>query len=270
MPTYRQFRARRPDRRRIPSCDCPCGVIWLASSRPLGLVSVLILPAAGPVGAADPVVLRVGTVQDLDAMNPYLTEYYVGWEVFGLNYQGLVDFGLNGEPIGGFAKSWTQDGNTWTFKIDPNLKWSDGTPATSEDARWTLQTLLDQPEGQSRLCRRRLPRPVPHVRGGQLRQGTRRADPRPHDRLSEHADPDLVPARSSRSTSGRSATSTPTRTTCRSSGPAPTRPSSGRPASTSGSSATPTTRADPEVRPGRDLHPVLQERSRDDRGPQVR
>jgi hypothetical protein len=61
----------------------------------LGLVSALILPAASPVGAADPVVLRVGTVQDLDAMNPYLTEYYVGWEVFGLNYQGLVDFGLN-------------------------------------------------------------------------------------------------------------------------------------------------------------------------------
>ncbi len=110
----------------------------------LGLVTMLVLPAAAPAAAADPVVLRVGTVQDLDAMNPYLTEYYVGWEVFGLNYQGLVDFGVNAEPIGGFAKSWTQDGNTWTFKIDPDLKWSDGTPATSEDARWTLQTLLDQ------------------------------------------------------------------------------------------------------------------------------
>ena len=110
----------------------------------LGLVSILVLPSAAAVGAADPIVLRVGTVQDLDAMNPYLTEYYVGWEVFGLNYQGLVDFGVNAEPIGGFAKSWTQDGDTWTFKIDPDLKWSDGTPATSEDARWTLQNLLDQ------------------------------------------------------------------------------------------------------------------------------
>jgi len=113
----------------------------------LGLISVLALPAAAPVGAADPVVLRVGTVQDLDAMNPYLTEYYVGWEVFGLNYQGIVDFGKNAEPIGGFAESWTQDGNTWTFKINPDLKWSDGTPATSEDARWTLQTLLDIQKG---------------------------------------------------------------------------------------------------------------------------
>ena len=110
-----------------------------------GITAALVFP--GAAAAADPVALRVGTVQDLDAMNPYLTEYYIGWEVFGLNYQGLVDFGLNAEPIGGFAKSWTQDGNTWTFKIDPNLKWSDGTPATAEDARWTLQTLLDQQKG---------------------------------------------------------------------------------------------------------------------------
>ncbi len=107
------------------------------------LTAALLLPGAASTSAAG-VVLRVGTVQDLDAMNPYLTEYYVGWEVFGLNYQGLVDFGRDAEPIGGFAKSWTQDGTTWTFKIDPDLKWSDGTPATSEDARWTLQTLIDQ------------------------------------------------------------------------------------------------------------------------------
>ena len=113
----------------------------------LGLTATLVLPAVAPAAAADPIALRVGTVQDLDAMNPYLTEYYVGWEVFGLNYQGLVNFGKNAEPIGGFAKSWTQDGNTWTFKIDPDLKWSDGKPATSADALWTLQTLLDIQKG---------------------------------------------------------------------------------------------------------------------------
>jgi peptide/nickel transport system substrate-binding protein len=113
-----------------------------------GLTAALLLPGAASIHAADPVVLRVGTVQDLDAMNPYLTEYYVGWEVFGLNYQGLVDFGLNAEPIAGFAKSWTQDGTTWTFKIDPNLKWSDGQPATSADALWTLQKLLDEQAGR--------------------------------------------------------------------------------------------------------------------------
>ena len=111
----------------------------------LGLISVLVLPATpvGAVGVANPVVLRVGTVQDLDTMNPYLTEYFIGYEVFGLNYDLLVSYGQNDEPAPAFASSWTQDGTKWTMKIDPALKWSDGKPATSEDARWMIQTLLD-------------------------------------------------------------------------------------------------------------------------------
>jgi peptide/nickel transport system substrate-binding protein len=109
----------------------------------LGLVSVLMLPIAAPVAAADPVVLRVGTVQSLDSINPYLTEYFIGYEIFALNYDLLVDYGPNMEPAPGYAESWTQDGTTWTFKIRPDMKWSDGQPATSEDARWLIQTLLD-------------------------------------------------------------------------------------------------------------------------------
>ena len=109
----------------------------------LALASGFLLPAGVPVVAADPVVLRVGTVQDLDAMNPYLTALFTGYEVFTLNYDLLVGYGADEGPIPGFAASWQQDGTTWTFKIDPKLKWSDGTPATSEDARWTIQALLD-------------------------------------------------------------------------------------------------------------------------------
>lgn len=119
---------------------------WSQPARPLAalLMSIgLLLPSSAPVVAADPVVLRVGTVQDLDAMNPYLTALFVGYEVFALNYDLLIGYGPDEEPAPGFAASWTQDGTTWTLKIDPSLKWSDGTPATSEDARWTIQTLLD-------------------------------------------------------------------------------------------------------------------------------
>ena len=108
----------------------------------VGLVSALVLPAAGPVSAAEPA-LRVGTVQDLDHMNPYATELFIGYEIFGLNYDLLVGYDQDTQPAPGYAASWTQDGTTWTFKIDPDLKWSDGTAATSEDARWTLQKLLD-------------------------------------------------------------------------------------------------------------------------------
>ena len=47
------------------------------------------------------------------------------------------NFKLN--PMG--AASWTQsaDGLTWTFKLQPNLVWSDGEPLTAEDYVFALQ-----------------------------------------------------------------------------------------------------------------------------------
>ena len=109
------------------------------------LTGALLLPAAAPAAAQADTVLRVGTTQDLDSMNPFQTALVVGFEVFTLNYDLLVNFGPDLEPVPGFAESWSQssDGLTWTFKIHDGMTWSDGKPATSEDARWTLQLVLD-------------------------------------------------------------------------------------------------------------------------------
>ena len=111
----------------------------------LALAISVLLPAAMPVAAADPVVLRVGTTQDLDSINPFQTALVVGFEVFTLNYQLLVGFDAKLAPAPEFADSWTvsADGLTYTFKINSAKKWSDGTPATSEDVRWTYQFILD-------------------------------------------------------------------------------------------------------------------------------
>ncbi len=105
----------------------------------------VLLPAAAPAAAANDLTLRVGTTQDLDAMNPFQTALVVGFEAFTLNYQLLLGFDANLEPKPEFADSWTKsdDGLTYTFKINPDKKWSDGTPATSEDVRWTYQFILD-------------------------------------------------------------------------------------------------------------------------------
>ena len=110
-----------------------------------GLVAALLLPAAAPATAQAENVLRVGTTQDLDSMNPWQTALVVGFEVFTLNYDLLVNFGADLEPVPGFAESWTQsdDGLVWTFKMRNGMVWSDGEPATAEDARWTLQFTLD-------------------------------------------------------------------------------------------------------------------------------
>jgi peptide/nickel transport system substrate-binding protein len=110
-----------------------------------GLVAALVLPAAAPATAQTEDVLRVGTTQDLDAMNPYQTALVVGFEVFTLNYELLVGFGQKLEPVPGFAESWTVNdaGTEYTFKIADGKKWSDGEAATSEDVRFSIQLILD-------------------------------------------------------------------------------------------------------------------------------
>jgi peptide/nickel transport system substrate-binding protein len=107
---------------------------------------MLLLPAAVPAAAADePLVLRVGTTQELDSLNPYATILVSGYETFQLTYNLLVDFGPNLEPVPGFADKWERaaDGKSWTFHIREGMKWSDGTPATAQDACFSWQLNLD-------------------------------------------------------------------------------------------------------------------------------
>ncbi|HXU86345.1 MAG TPA: ABC transporter substrate-binding protein [Verrucomicrobiae bacterium] len=109
-----------------------------------GLIVTTMLPGAAASAAEGDLVLRAGTDQDLQVLNPFESVLVADFEVFTLNYDLLVNFGPNIEPSPGFAESWTQstDGKTWTFKIRPGMKWSDGQPATSEDAKWTYDTIL--------------------------------------------------------------------------------------------------------------------------------
>lgn len=117
------------------------------AGRVLALIAVMaaVLAPATAVRAADPLILKAGTTQTLQTLNPWNVVEVIDFEVMTLNYDTLVGFGPNNEPVPGFAESWTRsaDGLTWTFKIRDGMKWSDGTPATSEDARWTMQYVLD-------------------------------------------------------------------------------------------------------------------------------
>ena len=67
----------------------------------LGLTAALVLPAGVPATAADPAVLKIGTTQDLDSLNPYQTALLVGYEIFTLNYDMLVGFGPNNKSVPG-------------------------------------------------------------------------------------------------------------------------------------------------------------------------
>jgi peptide/nickel transport system substrate-binding protein len=113
----------------------------------LGLIALLTLPGAPMASAAegDDAVLRVGTTQDLDSMNPFETALVVGFEVFTLNYELLVSFDGALEPAPGFASEWTvsDDGTEYTFTIPEGKLWSDGEPATANDVAFTFGMVLD-------------------------------------------------------------------------------------------------------------------------------
>lgn len=53
------------------------------------------------------------------------------------------------QPIPNMAESWTvsDDAKTYTFKLRPDLEWSDGTPLTAHDFAWTYEQVI-KPENQ--------------------------------------------------------------------------------------------------------------------------
>ncbi len=54
-----------------------------------------------------------------------------------------IDKNFELQPTGVLSYSSSADGRTWTFKMDPQLKWSDGNPVTADDVVYTFQYQAD-------------------------------------------------------------------------------------------------------------------------------
>jgi peptide/nickel transport system substrate-binding protein len=114
------------------------------------LIAALLLVAptlltAGGAKAADDLVLKVGTDQKLETLNPWFSVTVADYEIFQVQYELLVGFDNALAPTPAFADRWdvSADKMTHTFHIRDGMKWSDGEPATCEDARYTYQLVLD-------------------------------------------------------------------------------------------------------------------------------
>src|SRR4051812_47223150 len=76
-------------------------------------------------------------------MNPLVGVTVAAFEAWNIQYATLTDKAADDfHTIPGLAASWTKspDGRTFTYKMRPGLKWSDGQPLTSEDIAWTVNT----------------------------------------------------------------------------------------------------------------------------------
>jgi peptide/nickel transport system substrate-binding protein len=97
-------------------------------------------------------ILRVGTINYIDTLNPFLYIEAQAGNAFNMIFPQLVQYDYADgkyKIVGDLAQSWdtSADGKDWTFHLKPGGKWSDGQPITAEDAAWTLNTTLKYQNG---------------------------------------------------------------------------------------------------------------------------
>ncbi|MDF1585534.1 ABC transporter substrate-binding protein [Marinimicrococcus flavescens] len=85
------------------------------------------------IAQPEPPILMVG----LNTQGPTL---YVGGQI----YQSLLTYGTGLEVLPSLAKAWdvSEDGLTYTFTLQDNVKWHDGQPFTAEDVVFTADKFL--------------------------------------------------------------------------------------------------------------------------------
>jgi len=83
------------------------------------------------------------------AMNSVVTSQYMGSKIF----QGLLTYDANLKPRPELARSWTisPDGLTYTFQLQPGVKWHDGKPFTAADAEYAIGKLVPAVHARTRV-----------------------------------------------------------------------------------------------------------------------
>lgn len=115
-------------------------------SRPLVAAAAAVLLMSGSLAMAQ---TRGGTLSlvanpeppnIIIAMNSMVAAQYMGSKIF----QGLLTYGPDLKPRPELAKSWkvSPDGLTYTFELQPNVKWHDGKPFTAVDAEFSIAKML--------------------------------------------------------------------------------------------------------------------------------
>ena len=116
------------------------GVLLMPSG---ALAGTSPLPSESPSSGVTS--FRVGVLEYVDSLNPFVGYSVVSNVIYHLNYDYLTGYDpVTLEPRPEFAESWTNsaDGKTWTFKIRQGMTWQDGEPATARDVAFTFNYII--------------------------------------------------------------------------------------------------------------------------------
>ncbi len=111
-----------------------------------GVALAALLGAAGPAAARD---LVVALKTEPTSMDPQYHALTPNIQLSQTLFDPLVcvDADLDTKPC--LAESWTAEGTVWTFKLRPNVKFSDGSPFTAEDVVFTYDRAPKVPNSPS-------------------------------------------------------------------------------------------------------------------------
>ncbi|MFZ0323356.1 MAG: ABC transporter substrate-binding protein [Actinomycetes bacterium] len=125
-------------------------------SAAVGMAAVgLVLAACGGSsdsgggGGTTSALFRMGSGSTIDSLNPFVAFNQLAYNTFFYNYPSMVQYNKDLDFAPYMADSWTTsaDGKTWTFKIHPDAKWSDGETLDATDVAWTYSTLIKYKKG---------------------------------------------------------------------------------------------------------------------------
>ncbi|MFE1384326.1 ABC transporter substrate-binding protein [Streptomyces sp. NPDC058740] len=92
--------------------------------------------------------LTVAVSQSVDSLSPFLAQKLVSTSIHRLAYEYLTNYDpKDAHTVPGLATAWksSPDKLTWTYTIRKDSKWSDGQQATAEDAAWTFNKMMTDP-----------------------------------------------------------------------------------------------------------------------------
>src|SRR6266536_1073904 len=134
-----------------------CGKKLKMTILPMFAILALLLAACGSSGgtssstsssqpaSADKQVLRVAVgATDFGSLDPALVQLAVDYDTLSTVFTGLVEFDnqIHLQDQLAASHSISSDGLTYTFTLKPNLKFSDGTPLTSQDVVYSINRAL--------------------------------------------------------------------------------------------------------------------------------
>lgn len=91
-------------------------------------------------------VIRFNGAQAPKSLNAYVDNNTYSSMMFSMMYDRLIATDTETlEFVPSLARRWcvSEDGREFTFVIDERAKWSDGTPVSAEDVKWTFDTVVD-------------------------------------------------------------------------------------------------------------------------------